>query len=182
MLKRLLLALAALALTASPALAQRQYPTAPDNVSPAPGVVPLQCTAAGASCAPQSGDVNGTSVTNGVSSTRWFYTSGVSPILSNTTTAVTIKAAAGAGIKNVIDACQITTTAFGASVPLVLRDGAGGTVKFALTVPAAGFLQPVQISLPSPLVGTANTLWEVATPTANTSGTVTFNCQGHTEQ
>lgn len=127
------------------------------------------------------GDTNSIAVAKGLTATRWRYTSGTSPILSNTTTAVTIKTAAGSGVKNAIDSCQLTTTAFGASVPLAIRDGAAGTVIWALTVPTAGFLQPVTIVFEQPLVGTANTLLEVVTTTANTSGTVTLNCQGHTE-
>jgi len=121
-------------------------------------------------------------VTNplGLSSTYWSYTSGTSPILSNTTTAVTIKAAAGAGVVNYIDSCQIGSTALGASVPLALRDGAGGTVKWALRPPTAGWLTPVTVNFQPPLKGTANTLWEVVTTTADTSGTFDVNCQGHT--
>ena len=126
------------------------------------------------------GDTNGLVVQPGLSSTFWYYTSGASPILSNTTTAVTIKTAAGASVRNFIDSCQVTTTAFGASVPLALRDGAGGSVIFALTVPTSGFLQPVVLKFEPPLRSTANTLIEVVTTTANTSGTVTLNCQGHT--
>lgn len=128
----------------------------------------------------QRGDANGLVVQPGLTSTFWSYTSGVTPILSNTVTGVTIKAAAGASVRNYIDSCQLTTTAFGASVPLALRDGTGGTVRWALTVPTAGFLQPVTVTFSPPLQGTANTLWEVATPTANTTGTVTLNCAGHT--
>ncbi|NBW44245.1 MAG: hypothetical protein EBR45_01555 [Betaproteobacteria bacterium] len=126
------------------------------------------------------GDANGLVVQPGLSSTFWSYTSGTSPILSNTTTAVTIKAAAGASVRNYIDSCQITTTAFTTSVPLALRDGAGGTVIWALTVPTTGFLQPVIVTFSPPLRGTANTLWEIVTTTANTVGTVTANCSGHT--
>jgi hypothetical protein len=128
----------------------------------------------------QRGDVNGLVVQPGLSTTFWTYTSGTSPILSNTTTAVTIKAAAGASVRNYIDSCQITTTAFTTSVPLALRDGAGGTVIWALTVPTTGFLQPVIVTFSPPLRGTANTLWEIVTTTANTVGTVTANCAGHT--
>lgn len=128
----------------------------------------------------QRGDANGLVVQPGLTATFWSYTSGVTPILSNTVTGVTIKAAGGASVRNYIDSCQLTTTAFGASVPLALRDGTGGTVRWALTVPTAGFLQPVVVNFSPPLQGTANTLWEVATPTANTTGTVTFNCAGHT--
>jgi len=126
------------------------------------------------------GDTNATVTAKGLTAGIWRYTSGTTPILSNTTTAVTIKTAAGASVRNYIDSCQLTTTAFGASVPLAIRDGAAGTVIWALTVPTAGFLQPVNILFETPLQGTANTLLEVVTTTANTSGTVTFNCQGHT--
>lgn len=116
----------------------------------------------------------------GFSATFWSYTSGTSPILSNTTTAVTIKAAAGASVINYIDSCQIGSTALGASVPLALRDGAGGTVKFAVRAPTAGWLTPWTVNFQPPLKGTANTLWEVVTTTADTSGTYDVNCQGHT--
>lgn len=128
----------------------------------------------------QYGDTNGTVVLPGLSSTYWSYSNGATGILSNTTTAVTIKTAAGAGVRNYIDSCTINTTAFGAAVPLAIRDGAGGTVLFALNVPTAGFLQPVNIQFKMPLRGTANTLLEVVTTTANTSGTAWVNCQGHT--
>lgn len=135
----------------------------------------------GSSWGPFRADINGTLVQSAQVATRWRYTSGASPILSNTTTAVTIKTAAGGVLRNVVDACQFTTTAFGASVPLAIRDGAAGTIMFALTVPTAGFLQPVIIRFDPPLTGTANTLTEIVTTTANTTGTVTANCQGHTE-
>ena len=126
------------------------------------------------------GDTNGMVVQKGLSSTVWRYANGAAGILSNTTTAVTIKTAAGASVRNYIDSCQINTTAFGASVPIAIRDGAAGTVIFALNVPTAGFLQPVTIVFETPLQGTANTLLEVVTPTANTTGTAWVNCQGHT--
>lgn len=125
-------------------------------------------------------DVNGLVVQKGLSTTFWYYSNGATGILSNTTTAVTIKAAAGSGVRNYIDSCTINTTAFGAAVPIVLRDGAAGTVRWAANVPTAGWLTPVSIVFNVPLQGTANTLWEVATPTANTSGTVWVSCQGHT--
>lgn len=128
----------------------------------------------------QRGDTNATVVAKGLTAGIWRYSNGATGILSNTTTAVTIKTAAGAGVRNYIDSCQINTTAFGTAVPLAIRDGAGGTVIFALNVPTAGFLQPVSILFETPLQGTANTLLEVVTTTANTSGTVWVNCQGHT--
>jgi hypothetical protein len=126
------------------------------------------------------GDANALAVAPGLTATSWSYSNGATGILSNTTTAVTIKTAAGGSVRNFIDSCSINTTAFGASVPVAIRDGAGGTVLWAHNVPTAGFLQPVNIHFAMPLRGTANTLLEVVTPTANTSGTVWLNCQGHT--
>lgn len=108
----------------------------------------------------------------------WQYASGTTGILSNTTTAVTIKTAAGAGIRNYIKTCQITTTAFGAAVPLAIRDGAGGTVIWSNQVATSGWLTPQNITFEPPIRGTANTLLEVVTTTANTSGTAMVNCQG----
>lgn len=128
----------------------------------------------------QRGDTNGTVIQKGLSSTLWNYSNGATGILSNTTTAVTIKAAAGASVRNYIDSCQINTTAFTASVPIALRDGAGGTIKWAGNVPTSGWLTPIAIMFDTPLQGTANTLWEVVTPSANVTGTAWVNCQGHT--
>lgn len=132
----------------------------------------------GSSIAVQRGDTNGMVVQYGLG--QWNYSSGITGILSNTTVAVTFKAAAGASVRNFIDSCQIITTAFTTSVPLAIRDGAGGAVLWAAQVPAAGFLQPVPIVFTTPLRGTANTLLEAVTTTANTTGTVMLNCQGHT--
>ena len=126
------------------------------------------------------GDTNGTVSIPALTSTYWNYTSGTTPILSNTTVAVTIKAAAGASVRNYISSCQITTTSFTTSGPLALRDGAAGAVLWALVVPTAGFTMPAIINFVPPLRGTANTLVEIVTTTANTSGTVTANCQGFT--
>ncbi len=126
------------------------------------------------------GDTNGLVMQKGLSSTIWNYSNGATGILSNTTTAVTIKTAAGASVRNYIDSLQITTTAFGTSVPIAIRDGAGGTILWAMNVPTAGYLQPVTIVFETPLKGTANTLLEIVTTTANTTGTVWVSAQGHT--
>lgn len=125
-------------------------------------------------------DTGGLLIQRGLLTSQWTYSNGATGILSNTTTAVTIKAAAGASVRNYIDSLTINTTAFGASVPVVIRDGAGGTVIWSGNVPTAGWLQPVNIQFAIPLRSTANTLLEVATPTANTSGTVWLSVQGHT--
>lgn len=124
------------------------------------------------------GDANGTVVQPGVG--QWNFTSGTTGILSNTTVAVTFKAAAGASVRNFVDSCQISTTAFTTSVPIAIRDGAGGAVIWAANVPTQGFLTPLIFVFQTPLRGTANTLLEVVTTTANTTGSAMVNCQGHT--
>jgi uncharacterized protein (UPF0333 family) len=160
-LKKFLILL--LALIATPALAQNTASTSIIRVQGAPAGIgaPVQVVVRG-------------------DNAIWRYANGATGILSNTTTAVTIKTAAGAGVRNYVTGCQINTTAFGAAAVLVIRDGAGGTVIWANTVPTAGWLTPVNLIFDTPLRGTANTLLEVATATANTSGTAFVNCQGYT--
>lgn len=113
----------------------------------------------------------------GGASTGWISAAGASGIV-NTTTAVTIKAAAGAGIKNIVNSCQIATDALGAATELAIRDGAGGTVLWRGKLQTAALPQ-MTIVFQAPLVGTANTLLEVLTLTGVTGG-VYVNCQGST--
>lgn len=111
------------------------------------------------------------------SSTAWSYAAAASGIV-NTTTAVTIKAAAGAGLKNYITSIQITSDALGAATEFAIRDGAGGTVLWRIKINTAGLLGGIPIVISTPLVGTANTLLEVVTLTASVTGAVYFNAQG----
>ncbi len=46
----------------------------------------------------------------------------------NSTTAVTLVAAAGAGVRNYLTDLQVNTEALGAATELAIRDGAGGAV------------------------------------------------------
>lgn len=124
------------------------------------------------------GDVNGAVVqTWAMSGSRWSFAVATSGI-ANTTTAVTIKAAAGASVKTYLTSCQIDHDTLGGVTELVWRDGAGGTVlaRKKLQVTA---VEGAQVTFASPLAGTANTLMEVATLTAVTGG-VYVNCQGFT--
>lgn len=110
----------------------------------------------------------------------WSYAPAVAGI-SNTTTAVTVKAAAGANVRNYITAIQIATSvALQTATVLAIRDGAAGTVLWRLplttTVNTGGF----SFTFPTPLRGSANTLLEVVTLTANGTGAIYFNCQGYT--
>jgi hypothetical protein len=93
---------------------------------------------------------------------------------------VTIKTAAGAGVRNVVNSCQIATDALGGPTELAIRDGAAGTVmwrgRLQGAVVAGTFLN---IVFATPLIGTANTLVEVVTLAAVTGG-VYVDCQGGT--
>lgn len=113
----------------------------------------------------------------GAASTFWMASAPASGIV-NTTTAVTLKAAAGAGIRSIINSCELSHDALSGVTELAIRDGAGGTVlwRAKLQTPAVDSATYVFMS---PIVSTANTLLEVVTLTGVTGG-VYFNCQGST--
>ena len=109
----------------------------------------------------------------------WFYVPAAAGIL-NTTTAVTIKAAAGTNVRNYITGIQVSTNlALGTATVLAVRDGAGGTVLWRLSLPTTINPAGWDFTFPTPLRGSANTLLEVVTITATTTGTVWFNAQGY---
>jgi len=114
-------------------------------------------------------------------SNHWSYAA-ASGGIANTTTAVTIKAAAGANIRNYINAVQIGADSLTNATELVIRDGAGGTVlwrhKIHATLQVIGF----SMKFDPPLKGSTNTLLEVATLTASGAGAVYFNAQGYSAQ
>lgn len=105
----------------------------------------------------------------------WKYVAAASGIV-NTTTAVTIKAAAGAGVKNYITALHISHATLGAATEIAIRDGAGGTVLWRGTLGTVAN-EGAGVYFPTPLAGSANTLLEVVTLTAVTGG-VYANAQG----
>jgi hypothetical protein len=108
---------------------------------------------------------------------EWSYGAAASGIV-NTTTAVTIKTAAGAGIRNYITSIQVMAETLTTATELAIRDGAAGTVIWRTKIPTTG-LPTTTIAFPSPLKGTANTLLEVVTLTASGAGAVYFNAQGY---
>lgn len=108
----------------------------------------------------------------------WIYAAAASGI-SNTTTAVTIKAAAGAGLRNHITDIQIDSDALGAATEFAIRDGAGGTVLWRSKLGTAGQPGGFAASFRMPIRGTANTLLEIVTLTASITGAVYFNAQGY---
>lgn len=109
----------------------------------------------------------------------WQYAAAASGIVS-TTTAVTFKAASGtAGIRTYIISIQVGAIGAGTASELAIRDGAAGTVVWRLQIPAAGWTTPMSFNFPTPIRGTANTLFEVVTLTS-TATPVFFNAQGYT--
>lgn len=108
----------------------------------------------------------------------WSYAAASGGIL-NTTTAVTIKAAAAASIRNYITNIQVMSEALTTATELAIRDGAAGTVLWRIKIPTGG-LAASQFDFAVPLRGTAATLLEVVTLTASGAGAVYFNAQGFT--
>lgn len=108
----------------------------------------------------------------------WSYAAAASGIV-NTTTAVPIKAAAAAGIKNYIGSIQFDWEALGAATEVVISSGAGGTViyRFKIGTGAAGSRF---VTFEAPLSSAAATLLEVATLTASVTGALYVNAQGWT--
>ena len=108
--------------------------------------------------------------------TPWSYAAAASGIASSTT-AVTIKAAAGAGLRNYISDIQVSHATLGGATELAIRDGAGGTVLWRMTL-ATTANENISVSLKTPVVGSANTLLEVVTLSSVTGG-VYVNAQGY---
>lgn len=108
----------------------------------------------------------------------WNYAAATAGI-SNTTTAVTIKTAAGAGIRNCFTGLQLASDALGAATEFAVRDGAAGPVLWRTKIGTAGIVNGIAIPLETPICGTANTLLEVITLTASITGSVFVNSQGY---
>jgi len=108
---------------------------------------------------------------------KWSYAAATGGI-DNTTTAVTVKAAAAAGIKNYIETLQIAHATLGATTEFAIRDGAGGTVLWRTNLHTTA-IPTTTIVFDPPLSGTAATLLEVVTLTKVT-GDVVVNLQGFT--
>lgn len=107
----------------------------------------------------------------------WQYAAAAAGIL-NTTTAVTMKTAGGAGIRNYLTLLDLTWETLGAATELVVRDGASGTVIYRTKIGTVAGSKTIQFL--TPLRGTAATLMEIATLTASVTGAVYVNAQGYT--
>lgn len=125
------------------------------------------------------GDTNGLVSIPALTSTYWRFAGAAGGIV-NTTTAVTVKAAAGAGIRNYVSGMQCSADPLGAATEFVIRDGASGTVMYRSKIQTSGTPDGREITFTPPLKGTANTLVEIATLTASVTGGVYCNLQGFT--
>jgi hypothetical protein len=108
--------------------------------------------------------------------TPWAYAAAASGIAS-TTTAVTIKTAAGAGKRSYLTDMNISHATLGAATELAIRDGAGGTVLFRMTL-ATTANENINIQFRTPLRSSVNTLLEVVTLSSVTGG-VFVNAAGY---
>lgn len=108
----------------------------------------------------------------------WSYAAATGGIVSSTA-GVTIKAAAGAGIRNYLTSITINTDTLGTATELVIRDGAAGTVLWRIKLQTTNPLTPFTHNFNTPLYSTANTLLEVALLTSSTGG-VFVNAAGFT--
>ena len=126
-----------------------------------------------------AGDAGGLVTADAPSSTYWNYAPPVGGIV-NSTVGVTVKAAAGAGVRNYIKSLQLTADALGAATEFVVRDGAGGTVMARVKVNTGGIAGSGTTIFDPPLRGTANTVVEIQTLTASITGGTFANLQGYT--
>lgn len=106
----------------------------------------------------------------------WSYAAAAGGIL-NTSTAVTIKDTAGAGIRNYITGIQISADPLTNATELAIRDGASGTVLWRMKILTAGLPRSGMV-FPIPIKGSPATLLEVVTLTASGAGAVYINVQG----
>lgn len=122
----------------------------------------------------QRGNTTGTII---IPPQGWSYAAASGGIV-NTTTAVTIKGAAGASVRNYLTGLTIAADTLGAATEIAIRDGAGGTVLWRSRLQTTA-MNPTNIQFPTPLFSTANTLLEVVTLTAVTGG-VYVDATGYT--
>lgn len=108
----------------------------------------------------------------------WSYAAAASGIV-NTTTAVDVRAAQAAGIRNYITGVHIMAEALGTATEFTISDGTTPTVLFRLKIGTAGIPQGVNIVFPTPLKTAAAAKVSIATLTASGTGAVYCNLQGY---
>lgn len=125
------------------------------------------------------GDTNGQATIPALTSTYWRYAPPTGGY-TNSTTGVTVKAAAGASVRNYIAGGECYADPLATATEIELRDGAAGTVMWKLKVPTTGWTNGFDINFTPPLRGTANTLVEFAGLTASATGAIYCNWRGWT--
>lgn len=106
----------------------------------------------------------------------WVYAAAANGI-ANTTTAVTLKAAASAGYRSYITDLQISHATLGGATELLINDGAGGTVLHRMTLGTVAN-ENIVVHFRVPLRSSLATLLEVKLGSAVTGG-VYVNAQGY---
>lgn len=104
---------------------------------------------------------------------NWAYAAAAGGIV-NTTTAVTLIAAPGAGLVAYITSMQVSWDGLAGVPELVVRSGAGGTVIWRMMLYGTGW---INVDFTTPLAASVNNLLEAATLTAD-AGRVYINAQG----
>ena len=109
---------------------------------------------------------------------EWSYVA-ASGGITNTTTAVTLAAGAGSGVRNYITSLQVSSDTLGTATEVVIRDGVGGAVLWRTKIGTAGTVGIQDIRFHPPLRGASNTLLEAACVTATGTGSIYLNVQGY---
>jgi hypothetical protein len=104
----------------------------------------------------------------------WNYAAPAGGLVSQT--AVTVKAAAAAGVRNYVTSIQVINSHATISTELMLLDGAAGTVLWRGWAQAAG--GGISCKFDPPLRGSAATLLEIDEVTATGTAGVLVNVQG----
>jgi len=111
--------------------------------------------------------------------TWWRYAPPTGGYL-NSTTGVTVRAAAGAAVSNYIWGGECFAETLTTATEIELRDGAAGAAMFRTKITTAGAPGHIDFTFSPPLKGTANTLVEFAGVTASGTGAIYCNWQGST--
>lgn len=132
----------------------------------------------GTGAGPNQTVVNAARFDGGIIKSEWNYAAAAGGI-SNTTTAVTIAAAAGASLRNYVESIDFSWSGLTNATEICIRDGAGGTVLWRQRITAANSTATLNVRFARPIKGSVNTLLEVVTLTAMGAGSYFyFNASG----
>lgn len=106
---------------------------------------------------------------------RWSYTSGTSPL---TATGDTQIVAGVSGKYHCVDAVQIKATTLTTATYFVIRNDTA--ILWAVPIGTEGLLGGLSVPFPSPFCTSSGNQLQVGLTVAPTTGSVTYNIQGHT--